>query len=493
MKGPVDAFDEVHWNLAQLAAWVCLRDRELVTQHSDTRDDKPSASHVAVALALRQGYEETRWGVVLNQVMLALQEGKIEASGVRVGTNVRAIIDALDWADLDFKFDPDQAMETNSSGIWEPRWEKLKFRRAGILANWPEIDVHTATDAPPDIKVKELRAWLKHDSWTAAEAMLILHGKVPREPWLQNDELETHFPQAKVYLNRALQSGIVGERVRVDGRAQWIDTPVRWLDWAIHKISIPKLVQSAFHENRYAATPRVHYLRAKALLRERLQAGPQEIAMWVFMEELIAWQGQELGSQRFYFEWMPGDDYDYVNRLIDTDFSSDQLNLFQPHERWLTHRELIERWATSMTRDEALSLIRSRAKSGDLVVAHPLAGIPSDDGEPGLEDCLFSAADAEQLQAEFGVRPSDKGTSTREPADEEPVSPVGLISAEVKCRKWLEQLMDEGGSSRQPKRAYLAEAQQKFSGLSQRSFDTAWKQAISNTGNSQWSKPGRKS
>jgi len=78
-------------------------------------------------------------------------------------------------------------------------------------------------------------------------------------------------------------------------------------------------------------------------------------------------------------------------------------------------------------------------------------------------------------------------------ADEGTVARMGLISAEIKCREWLEQLMGGGGSSEKPKSAYLAEAQQKFPGLSQRSFGTAWKQAISNTGNSQWSKPGRKS
>lgn len=493
MKGPVDAFDEVHWNLAQLTAWVALRDREFVNQHSDTRCDKPSASHVAATLVLRQGYQGARWGDVLNQIMLALQEGKIEASGVRVATHVRAIIDPLDWADLDFKFEPDQAMEKNPSGIWAPRWEKLKFSRSSILSNWPETKVYTAADPPPDIEADDLRAWLKHDSWTAGEAMLILHGKTPREPWLQNHELETHFPQAKVYLNRALQSGMVGERARIDGQLQWIDTPVRWMRWATDKVPIPQAVLAASLENRYVATPRVDYMRAKSLLRERFQAGPQEIAMWVFMGQLIAWRGQELDSPRFYFEWNPGDDYDYVSRLIDTDFSGEQLALFEPYERWLTHEELVNLWTTSMTRAEALSLIRSRLISGELAGAHPLSGMLNDDGEPGLEDCLFSVADAEQLLAEFCVEPPDNDASTSDSVDEKAVARTGSISAEVKCREWLEQLMGGGGSPEKPKAAYLAEAQQKFPGLSQRSFGAAWKQAISNTGNSQWSRPGRKS
>ncbi len=493
MKGPVNAFDQVHWNLAQLAAWVYLGDRELVNQHSDTRGDEPSANHVAAALTQHHAYEKAQWGDVLNQIKFALQEGEIEASGVRVATHVRATIDPLDWADLDFKFEPDQAMEKNPSGIWEPRWEKLRFRRSSILSNWPEIKDYNPTDTPPDIEAEDLRAWLKHDSWTAGEALPILHGKVPEETWLGNHVLEKHFPQATAYLNRALQSGTVGERVRVDGQAQWIDTPVRWLDWAVDKISIPETVHAAFLENRYVATPRVHYLRAKALLRERLQAGPQEIAMWVFMGQLIAWRGQELDSPRFYFEWMPGEDYDYVSRLVDTSFSGEQLELFEPYERWLTHEELINRWSTSMSRAEALSLIRSRMISGELAAAHPLTGMPSDDSEPGLEDCLFSVTDAEQLQAEFGVEPPDNGASMSEPAGTDTVSHSGLISAEVKCREWLEQLMDGGGSSEKPKPDYLAEAQQKFPGLSQRSFGTAWKQAISNTGNSEWSKPGRKS
>ena len=58
------------------------------------------------------------WAAAKNEIIVALQEGRIQASGIRVGTTVRAKINAPEWADLQFKLDSDQAMATNSLGIY---------------------------------------------------------------------------------------------------------------------------------------------------------------------------------------------------------------------------------------------------------------------------------------------------------------------------------------------------------------------------------------
>ena len=64
--------------------------------------------------------------------------------------------------------------------------------------------------------------------------------------------------------------------------------------------------------------------------------------------------------------------------------------------------------------------------------------------------------------------------------------------AEKKCERWLVELMKGGKSPEMPKADYLKAAKKNFA-VSHRGFDRAWDTAIKETGNSDWSKPGRKS
>ncbi len=66
------------------------------------------------------------------------------------------------------------------------------------------------------------------------------------------------------------------------------------------------------------------------------------------------------------------------------------------------------------------------------------------------------------------------------------------IGGEKKCERWLVEMMKGGKSPEMPKPDYLKEAQESFT-VSQRGFDRAWTNAIKLSGNSDWSKPGRKS
>ena len=196
----MDAFKEVHWNLTQVAAWVCLRDAELVGLHSDSCEEEPLPAQVTIMAMLRSGEESTAWSEARNQIIVALQRGEIHASGVCIGTAKRAEIDVLEWLSLRFEFDPDQGTVANAQGTCGAGWEKLKFNSTEIVAKWPEFNAESAAAPPPDITDRELRAWIKHDAWTAGQAMLLLHGKTPRIQWLRNGELTTHFSNAKTYL-----------------------------------------------------------------------------------------------------------------------------------------------------------------------------------------------------------------------------------------------------------------------------------------------------
>ena len=64
--------------------------------------------------------------------------------------------------------------------------------------------------------------------------------------------------------------------------------------------------------------------------------------------------------------------------------------------------------------------------------------------------------------------------------------------AENKCERWLVGLMQGGKPPEMPKADYFKEAKENFA-VSQRGFDRAWANAIKQSGNSDWSKPGRKS
>ena len=481
MTSDLDAFESVYWNLAQVFAWICLYDREAVSRLSDLTDDRPSAAYVAVCAALREDVPSGRRESTTGQILAALQSGRIKAIGMQAGGVGPVEIPTIAWAELRLKFDPDQAMVVNAHGILEPRWTRLKFLRVEILVCWPELRTYSAGPSPPSISPRDLPAWLKHDMWTHAEAMLILHGCDPRFPWTTDDELTTHFMQAKVYLNRAVQSGTIGQRKQIDGRMQIIDSPTRWYTWAQGKIDIPIVVRSAFLEFRYSSSPRLHYLQVKRMLTDRFASGPEELAMWLFDDELIAWVGRDPEAHRFYFDWGPGQDFDYVVRLTDLYFAKEQIVDFSPCDRWATYPALLERWSALMTRSEAQTLIAGRVGVGDLMASHPLAGMPADEGDPTLDTCTFRVAEIEAIESDIG----------QELKPIPPSSAAGTIKAEKECGRWLEEMM-RNGEPEAAKPAYLTEALARFPGLSQRSFAVAWKNAINLTENTAWSRAGRK-
>ncbi len=65
------------------------------------------------------------------------------------------------------------------------------------------------------------------------------------------------------------------------------------------------------------------------------------------------------------------------------------------------------------------------------------------------------------------------------------------IGAEKQCQNWLVGLM-ENGEPTQAKPHYREQAENEFS-VGTHAFDRAWGNAIAETGNTAWSRPGRKS
>ena len=70
-------------------------------------------------------------------------------------------------------------------------------------------------------------------------------------------------------------------------------------------------------------------------------------------------------------------------------------------------------------------------------------------------------------------------------------SQSGTKGAETKCKRWLIALMSDDGKPEKTKTAYRTEAQGEFK-IGTKAFLRAWANAIEETGNTVWSRPGRK-
>ncbi|OFZ98273.1 MAG: hypothetical protein A3H35_08425 [Betaproteobacteria bacterium RIFCSPLOWO2_02_FULL_62_17] len=162
-----------------------------------------------------------------------------------------------------------------------------------------------------------------------------------------------------------------------------------------------------------------HYLKARAILAERLQASPEEIAIW-------AWFGRSVGKDpaggidgyldpdqhggkppRFHFRYDFQGNFDYLPQLMQCYFRADDLQSFQPADRYLTFAGVVERFKRFCGEEEGIALVRAKAASGDLASFHPLTGGTSEskawqgeEGFPPLEQGMFLLSQVLEIEAE---------------------------------------------------------------------------------------------
>lgn len=157
----------------------------------------------------------------------------------------------------------------------------------------------------------------------------------------------------------------------------------------------------------------IAYPKALKLLSDRLNATPEEIAAW-------AWMGQNDGGlnayrnaneleppPRFFFEYFLGKE-DYLSPLMACWFLVDDIANFQPADRYITGKALMERWSEQPgIRVEAF--IRAKIVESRLLDIHPTMGSTrwtEGDNFPAKETALFVLSDVEDIEAEdFGVEP----------------------------------------------------------------------------------------
>lgn len=165
----------------------------------------------------------------------------------------------------------------------------------------------------------------------------------------------------------------------------------------------------------------IAYPKAIKLLADRIGATREELAAWV-------WVGPDNGGlaaylnaiednppPRFYFDYHPGmaDNFDYLSPLMACWFREDDLSSFEPTDRYITGKELIERWSKQPGIEPA-AFIRAKISESRLQDIHPIFGVTQgtngEDGSyPPLESGLFARSEIEKVEAIDFACPGGEG------------------------------------------------------------------------------------
>jgi hypothetical protein len=113
----------------------------------------------------------------------------------------------------------------------------------------------------------------------------------------------------------------------------------------------------------------------------------------------------------------------------------------------------------------------------------------------GQEVLLFGARGANVF---YDILYSPSVAPSEQPAQEPQLQILeqrntSTIKNEMDCKSWLIQLMADDSKPTKNRDGYQIEANNKFPSLGTRAFIRAWGNAIIETGNENWKKPGRKS
>ena len=172
----------------------------------------------------------------------------------------------------------------------------------------------------------------------------------------------------------------------------------------------------------------IAYPKALKILADRFGATPEELAAWIFLGPeqggISAYtnaNANELNPPRkFYFGYSCGYE-DYLAPLMACWFKEEDIARFQPVERYITGKALIERWGKQLG-IQATDYIRAKIKESRLLDMHPTMG-PTEWSKGGNsasgETALFAMSEILAIEEEDGIVPFfDKGTGIHE-ADQE--------------------------------------------------------------------------
>lgn len=209
----------------------------------------------------------------------------------------------------------------------------------------------------------------------------------------------------------------------------------------------PEPKPSILDKEAIPAPEYIPYPKAMNILREKWQATPDELAMWIFWGPekggIAAYlNANELNPPReFYFAYFVGVE-DYLSPLMSCWFRKDDIDRFEPTDRYITGAELIERWGKHPVLSSE-AFIHAKIAESRLEDLHPIFGgtrVSFDDREnfPPLSAGLFAMSQIERIEAEDGL-------------DSAPNLPISDVKPEQNAPR------EKGGRPKEP----LAEAVEK--------------------------------
>jgi hypothetical protein len=199
----------------------------------------------------------------------------------------------------------------------------------------------------------------------------------------------------------------------------------------------------------------IAFPKAMKILVERLRASSEELAVWVFMGPdtggIAAYRSaNELNpAPRFYFDCFMGEDY--LSPLMACWFRQDDIDQFDPTDRYITGAALIERWG-KYPGIQSVAFIRAKIAESRLSDIHPIYGgtqgtFPDELSYPPVTIGLFAVKEIEAIEAEdFGA---DEEINKSAAESCQPVS-AGLIrlnfpiirDTDANDRWWLDKMGD---------------------------------------------------
>jgi len=156
--------------------------------------------------------------------------------------------------------------------------------------------------------------------------------------------------------------------------------------------------------NRYVAYP-----KAMRQLTARLGATPEELAAWIWLGPkdggITAYvNANELDPPPRFFYATGGESHDYIAPLMACWFKVDEIDQFEPADRFITGAALIERWGQRPGL-HALAFIQDKIAESRLLDIHPIYGgtqgtFSEHSDLPPLENGLFPLANVVQIETE---------------------------------------------------------------------------------------------
>lgn len=166
-----------------------------------------------------------------------------------------------------------------------------------------------------------------------------------------------------------------------------------------------------------AAIKYIAYPKAMRLLFDRPQDDitPEELAAWIFIGPdeggLAAFTNANELTPPPRFAFHPDMGEDYVSPLIACWFREEEVANFEPVDRFITGKELIERWRGKLGITQPEIYIQAKIAESRLLDIHPTQGttrgsFPGNDTFPPLDSGIFVLAHVEEIEAfDFGEEP----------------------------------------------------------------------------------------